>query len=111
MRWSNASLPQLPLRLLVGSTNGFRKANTRSMLTMILILCVVQVTASLLGCGNNRTIFVPEDSPMRLGPSTRARVWTRVAGEKDWVLSSNSVPLPEGWYIVPSSYVREVEPK
>jgi hypothetical protein len=78
-------------------------------LTLILIatLFAALALAFASGCGNNRTIFVPEDSPMRLGPGTSARVWVRVDGSKEWVLSGNRVDLPEGWYIVPSSYVDE----
>jgi len=74
---------------------------------LIAILFAVLVLAFASGCGNNRTVFVPEDSPMRLGPDVRARVWVRVDGT--WVLSGNQVGLPEGWYIVPSSYVEEEE--
>jgi len=79
------------------------------MLWLTVILCAALALASASGCGNNRTVFVPEDSPMRLGPNTSARVWIRVDGSKEWVLSGNKVPLPEGWYVVPSSYVEETE--
>jgi hypothetical protein len=40
---------------------------------------------------------------MRLGAGVRARVWVRV--NNAWELSGNAIDLPEGWYIVPSSYV------
>lgn len=79
------------------------------MLLLTAMFFVVLVIASASGCGNNRTIFVPEDSPMRLGPDVRARVWVRVDGSKEWVLSGNTVPLPEGYWIVPTSYVTEKE--
>ena len=69
------------------------------------LLCAVLVVGFASGCGNNRTVFVPEDSPMRLGPNSRARVWVRIKGE--WVLSGNEIAVPEGWYIVPSSYVED----
>ena len=48
---------------------------------------------------------MPDESPMRLGPEARARVYHRVAGE--WVLSANAISLPEGWYIVPTRYVED----
>jgi hypothetical protein len=35
----------------------------------------------------------------------RARVYVRVSD--DWVLSDNRVPLQEGWYLVPPSFVEE----
>jgi hypothetical protein len=52
-------------------------------------------------------VFIPEDSPIRVGPRTNARVYTLIKGE--WVLSANSVTIPEGWYCVPPSYVAERE--
>ena len=48
---------------------------------------------------------MPDESPMRLGPGARARVYHRVAGE--WTLSENALALPEGWYIVPTRYVEQ----
>lgn len=79
------------------------------MLLLILMLFVALATASLNGCGTagNRTVFVPEASPMRIGPKARFKVWIRTQGSTDWELSSNEVAIPEGWYIVPPSYVRE----
>lgn len=61
------------------------------------------------GCGTagNRTVFVPESSPMRIGPKARFRVWVKPAGSAEWELSSNEVAVPEGWYLVPPSYVAE----
>jgi hypothetical protein len=53
-------------------------------------------------------VFVPEDSPMRVGPSSSMRVWMRLDGV--WTLSGNRIDIPEGWYLVPPSYVAEVEP-
>jgi hypothetical protein len=50
-------------------------------------------------------VFVPEDSPMRVGPSSSMRVWMRLDGV--WTLSGNRIDIPEGWYLVPPSYVAE----
>ena len=42
---------------------------------------------------------------MRIGPAVRARVYYRENGV--WTLSENAITLPEGWYVVPSSFVEE----
>ena len=63
------------------------------------------VLAFASGCSNNRTVFIPEASPIRVGPSCKSRVYTFVNGE--WTLSGNNVEIPEGWYCVPPSYVGE----
>jgi hypothetical protein len=42
---------------------------------------------------------------MRVGPSERFRVYHRIEGR--WELSANSVAVPEGWYLVPPSFVDE----
>jgi hypothetical protein len=75
------------------------------MLTLIGILFAVLVLAFAIGCGSSRTVFVPEDSPMRIGPGSTMRVYHRVNGE--WTLSNNRITVPEGWYLVPPSYVQE----
>jgi hypothetical protein len=63
----------------------------------------VLVIASLSGCGS-RTVFIPEDSPIRVGPNANFKVYTLQQGE--WTLSHNTVHIPEGWYLVPPSYVK-----
>lgn len=70
----------------------------------ILLAFVVLVLASASGCGS-RTVFIPEESPIRIGPDTRARVYTLQQGA--WTLSDNRVTIPEGWYAVPPSYVAD----
>jgi hypothetical protein len=50
-------------------------------------------------------VFVPEESPMRIGPDSRIKVYHRVNGE--WTLSQNRIAIPEGWYLVPPSFVKE----
>jgi hypothetical protein len=73
----------------------------------IALLCLALVFGFVTGCEANRTVFVPEDSPMRIGEpgGVRMRVYHRVNGE--WVLSGNQITIPEGWYMVPPSYVSE----
>lgn len=75
----------------------------RPMLSPTAACCAALAVASATGCG--RTVFVHESTPMRVGPMTKGRVYLRIADE--WVLSSNAVPIPEGWYIVPPSFVDE----
>lgn len=108
---SNESSRRSRSRSSDGSIAEFRLVNMRLTLILTAILFVALVIGFASGCGNNRTIFVPEDSPMRLGPNARSRVWVRVDGSKEWVLSGNTIDLPEGWYIVPSSYVRPEDGK
>jgi hypothetical protein len=40
-----------------------------------------------------------------VGPSASMRVYTMQKGE--WILSDNKVTVPEGWYMVPPSFVEE----
>lgn len=53
------------------------------------------------GCG--RTVLVSEDSPMRVGPDVRGKVYTLQEGE--WTISDDKIIYPEGWYLVPPSFV------
>ena len=74
--------------------------------TLIAILCSAQVVVWISGC--SRTVLVNEGSPMRIGPKTAVPVYVRVDGE--WTLSNNPVQIPEGWYLVPPSYISEPDP-
>lgn len=77
------------------------------MLILIYAALLLVGIAFASGCGS-RTVFIPEASPIRIGPRTHARVYTRLNGE--WVLSDNSVGIPEGWYCVPPKFVEEASP-
>lgn len=72
----------------------------RKILTSFAALATVCATA----CGP-RTILVRESSPIRIGPDVKGYVYVRENGE--WTLSSNRVEIPEGYYLVPPSYVDE----
>lgn len=100
---SSASSP----RWLSACSAGLRAALSHGiapwMLLWIGIGCAALVLASASGC--SRAVLVPESSPIRIGPATEARVYTRVGDE--WVLSENRVEIPEGWYCVPPSFVEE----
>lgn len=56
------------------------------------------------GCGS-RVVLVKESSPVRIGPKAKAKVYAFM--DNEWQLSQNEVCLPEGWYLVPPSYVDE----
>lgn len=59
--------------------------------------------ASVGACAPGRTVLVTDDSPMRIGPGTTAKVYLLLDGE--WSLSAQAVALPEGWYLVPPRFV------
>ena len=75
-------------------------------LPWILFLIVLGFALLALGYGSgcaSRTVLVSESSPTRAGPSFKGRVYTLVDGE--WRLSAHPVEIPEGWYMVPPSFV------
>ena len=61
------------------------------------------VLAIVFGVGCSRTVLVSESSPVRVGPKVTGNVYALVDGE--WTLSPNRVEIPEGWYLVPPSFV------
>lgn len=70
---------------------------------LMTLAFVVLVLGFASGC--NRAVLIPESSPTRVGPETEAKVYMLV--DSKWILSDNKVQIPEGWYIVPPSYVEE----
>lgn len=74
------------------------------MLRKILISSAALATVFASACGP-RTILVRESSPIRIGPDVKGHVYVRENGE--WTLSANRVEIPEGYYLVPPSYVDE----
>ena len=77
-------------------------------LTLMAMWVVFAVLAIGLINGCDRAVFVPEASPMRVGPSSRMQVYMLIEGK--WIKSSNEIEVPEGWYLVPPSYVSEDKP-
>lgn len=67
---------------------------------------VMLVLGFASGCGS-RAVFIPDQSPIRVGPGVKGKVWMLVDGQ--WTLSSNSIEIPEGMYIVPPRFVEEGE--
>ena len=63
--------------------------------------CAALAVGFVGGCA--RTVLVNDDSPIRLGPGVRARVY--LFNGTDWELSQNPVQIPEGWYLVPPRFV------
>jgi hypothetical protein len=76
------------------------------MLCLIAAVCIALAIAFASGC--SRAVLVSESSPIRIGPNTRTRVYTKT--DDGWRLSDNDVVVPEGWYCVPPSYVEEPKP-
>ena len=97
------SSPRSPSRCSLGLTAA---SSARLLLLMLISIAIglsALVVAFPIGCAN-RTIFVPDESPMRVGPRAEIRVYHRVGGE--WTLSENAIRIPEGWYLVPPSFVK-----
>lgn len=89
---------------------GWKAMRASAIAPWMLLWTMVGFAALVLGfaSGCSRTVLVPESSPIRIGPETRARVYALDGGE--WVLSEGRVEIPEGWYCVPPSFVEEEKP-
>jgi hypothetical protein len=68
------------------------------------MLAIVLTSGLVLGTGCKHTpkgvVFVPEGSPIRIGPKTKGYVYTWNEATGKWILSDKRVPIPEGWYAV-----------
>lgn len=91
-------------RCSITSTELLVVASWLSSLGLTVLCCAGLVAACAAGCGP-RVVLVPEAAPVRIGPETRARIYAMTDGE--WQLSANRCDLPEGWYLVPPSFVEE----
>lgn len=69
--------------------------------TLIMLASAVLLVAFGFGC--SRTVLVRESDPVRTGPSFKGRIYSMV--ENEWRLSQTEIEIPEGWYLVPPSYV------
>lgn len=72
--------------------------------TCVLVAVLLLTLMAAAGC--QRTVLVSEDSPIRTGPDVSARVYT-LTSDGEWRLSDNKVNIPEGWYCVPPSFVKD----
>lgn len=86
------------LRCLCGCMDGRVLELTVTAMTVAFVVLVLGFAS---GC--NRAVLIPESSPKRVGPSVKGQVYMLVEGK--WTLSDNRVEIPEGWYIVPPSFV------
>lgn len=62
--------------------------------------------ASVCATGCARVELVTESAPMRVGPDAQLQVYT-LQDDGRWKLSPNRVQVPEGWYLVPPSFVEQ----
>lgn len=77
--------------------------NRRALWTLTGLLLLWLVSAS--GCATGRTVLVSEGTPMRIGPEADLRsVYVLVDGA--WLPRMLDRPVPEGWYVVPPSFVK-----
>lgn len=97
-----SSLPSSPLFLRVWPSS-WLEAVWHWILINGLICFAALVLAFLAGC--NRAVLIPESSPIRIGPNTKSRIYSYIDGK--WTLMDNNVDIPEGWYVVPPSFVDE----
>tara|TARA_Y100000588_G_C13342353_1_gene538717 strand:+ start:93 stop:350 length:258 start_codon:yes stop_codon:yes gene_type:complete len=74
----------------------------RLRLTVTLVCFAVLAIVFVAGCGP-RVVLVTEDSPVRTGDDMKGHVYALVDGT--WTPSRNRVAVPEGWYLVPPSFV------
>jgi len=51
------------------------------------------------GCGNTRTILIPNGEPVQLAEPVEARVYVSVLGER--INTESRVEIPEGWWCLP----------
>jgi len=77
--------------------------NRRSRLKPIAFRGLMLLLASALACGCGRTVLVPEDAPIRIGPGTTGKAYLLIDGE--WTISAEKIVYPEGWYAVPPRFV------
>ena len=83
------------------------ESTLRRMRRQTTAVCVAAAVVCATGCA--RTTLVPEGAPIRIGPNARARIYKvsppSADGRREWVLSPAPVDIPEGWYLLPPSFV------
>lgn len=101
-RSSTQSLPPL-LRALAAELQRQKQRSAEACYAALLL-----ASCSVYAVGCQRVVLVTESSPMRMGSDCRARVYT-LGADGGWTLSDNAVTLPEGWYLVPPSFVADAD--
>ena len=106
---STGSLPAWHSRFLRTSRNALSAARLPVMLPLITLGCVLAALGFATGCGS-RTVLVPESAVLRVAPSVRGYAYLWDAEAQEWRMGGKMIDYPEGWYLVPPSYVEEEEP-
>lgn len=77
-----------------------------SRLAVTALFCAAWVIGCAAGC-RGRTVLIPsDDSLLRVGPGgAKLRVWYHLKGE--WLDSGEPLAIPEGWYLLPPSFVED----
>jgi len=88
--------------------NALSAVTSRAMLRLIALSCVVAVLAFASGCG--RTVLIPEAAVLRVASDVKGHVYSWNETDHEWQMSARQIAYPEGWYLVPPSYVEEDEP-
>ena len=93
----------------LGSSSDLSAALLQKTLLWIVLASSALVIASATGCGS-RTILVSESSVLRVAPSVRGYAYLWDAEAKEWRIGGTMITYPEGWYLVPPSFVEQDEP-
>jgi len=88
--------------------NASSAVTSRAMRPLIALGCVVAVLAFASGCG--RTVLIPEAAVLRVASDVKGHVYLWNETDHEWQMSARQIAYPEGWYLVPPSYVEEDEP-
>jgi len=103
MPYSEAySIPLFPPCLL-SLARELRRQRERSAQIFYAAAVVGLLNICVVAC--SRVVLVNEASPIRIGNNIHGKVYT--FDGTNWTLSDNELTLPEGWYLVPPSYVSE----
>ena len=66
-------------------------------MALVMMTCVVVLSLLFAGCA--RTVYVPNDEPVRIREEIEnTPVWVRNA-EGEWI--AGRIDIPEGWYALP----------
>jgi hypothetical protein len=88
--------------------NALTAVTSRAMLPLIVLSCVAAALGFASGCG--RTVLIPEAAVLRVARDVKGHVYSWNEADQEWQMSARQIAYPEGWYIVPPSYVEEDEP-
>lgn len=89
---------------LVALAQALRQQRRQSAEMFFVALVIASLCVYAVAC--QRIVLVSEASPTRIGSKVYGRLYT-LGADGSWTLSDNEVLLPEGWYLVPPSYVAE----